>query len=194
MVIVGVGDAFYKQDDKAVVGIFLFLVNSDLSRTSPIFWKTKKIYRVCHSSKDAERLKLLKMVDDSVLTARQLELLLYGDVLNRIPIHLFTDLESTLESVASSKQITTKTLRNVIVDLKERLIRGEVSSYSWLPTISMWADILTKEKKVPQELEDVLKSNRMNHGNTSINKVMAFGQEVWMVNIRNRNNTSPSVQ
>ena len=43
-------------------------------------------------------LNLLKMVDDTVLAARQLELLLYGDVLNRISIHLFTDSESTLES------------------------------------------------------------------------------------------------
>ena len=37
---------------------------------------------------------------------------------------LFTDSESTLESVASSKQIVTKTLRMTIVDLKERLIKG----------------------------------------------------------------------
>ena len=56
----------------------------------------------------------------------------------------------------------------------------------------MWADILTKEKKVPPELEDVLKRNEMNLGDTSVNKVMAFGQEVRMVNIRNRNNSSSS--
>ena len=132
------------------------------------------------------------MVDDLVLAARHLELLLYGDVLNRIPIYLYTDSESTLESVASSKQISTKTLRNVIIDLKERLINGEITSYAWLPTTSMWAYILTKEKKVPQELEKVLKMNKMDLGDTSVNKVMAFGQEVWMVNIRNRNNSSSS--
>ena len=134
-------------------------------------------------------LNLLKMVDDAVLAARQLELLLYGDVLNRIPIHLFTDSESTLESLASLKQISTKSLRNVVVDLKERLIKDEVSSYAWLPTQSMWADILTKEKKIPLELEDVLMENRMNLGETGINKVLAFGQEVRMTNIRNRRNS-----
>ena len=137
-------------------------------------------------------LNLLKMVDDAVLAARQLELLLHGDVLNRIPIHLFTDSESTLESVASSKQISTKTLRNVIFDLKETLTKDEISSYSWLPTHSMWADILTKEKKVPLELEDVLTKKKMDLGDTLKDKVMAFGQEVRMTNIRNRNNLSSS--
>ena len=122
------------------------------------------------------------MVDDAVLAARQLELLLYGGVLNRIPIHLYTDSESTLESVASSKQISTKTLRNVIVDLKERLVNGEVTSYAWLPTSDMWADILTKEKRVvPSKLEDVLKRNEMDLGDASVNKVLAFGQEVRMI-------------
>ena len=86
-------DASYKQDDKAIGRIFLFLANSSMTRAAPIFWKTKQIERVCHSSKDAETLYLLKMVDDSVLAAHQLELLLYGEVINRIPIRLYTDSE-----------------------------------------------------------------------------------------------------
>ena len=141
---------------------------------APIFWKSKQIQRFCHSSKDVETLILLEMVDDSVLAACQLELLLYGEVINRIPIRLYTDSESTLESVASSKQIITKTLRNVIVDLKERLVNGEISSYAWLPTQNMWADILTKEKQLPETLEDVLIRNIMDLGDTTLNKVQAF--------------------
>ena len=93
-------------------------------------------------------LNLLRMVNDSVLAARQLELLLYGDVINRIPVYLYTDSESKLESVASSRQISNKTLRNVIVDLKERLVNGEITSYAWLSTHNMWANIHTKEKNV----------------------------------------------
>ena len=77
------------------------------------------------------------MVDDAVLTSRQLELLLYGEIMNRIPVYLFTDSESTLESIASPKQITTKTLRNFITDLKQRLIDEDISSYAWIPTNSM---------------------------------------------------------
>ena len=88
------------------------------------------IDQVCHSSKDAETLNLIKMVFDAVLTSRQLELLLYGDFMNRIPVYLFTDSESTLESIASSKQIATKTLRNMITNLKQRLVNDEIKSYA----------------------------------------------------------------
>ena len=48
--------------------------------------------------------------------------------MNRVPVYLFTDSELTLESIASTKQIATKTLRNVITDLKQRLIDDDISS------------------------------------------------------------------
>ena len=117
LMIVGIGDAFLKTGDKAIGRVILFLTNSSLRRASPIYWKAKQIERVCHSSKDAETLNLLTMVEDSVYAAKQLEKILYRGVLKRIPFSLFTDSESTLESVASLKQIVTKTLRTVIMDL-----------------------------------------------------------------------------
>ena len=131
------------------------------------------------------------MVEDAVFAAHQLEQLLFGEVCGRIPVRLFTDSESTLESVASSKQIVTKTLRMTIVDLKERLIKGEITLVSWLPTERMWADLLTKEKKLPEDLEEVLLRNNMNLQDTSLNEVKAFGQEVRMTNIRNRKTALP---
>ena len=118
------------------------------------------------------------MVDDAVLTSRQLELLLYGDIMKRILVYLFTDSESTLESIASTKQITTKTLRTLFSDLKQILIDEDISSYAWLPTDSVWADILTKEKKMPSTFEEVITKNNLSLGDTTINKVKAFGQEV----------------
>merc|ERR1712163_12550 len=125
-------------------------------------------------------MNLIKMVDDTVLTSRQLELLLYRDIMNRIPVYLFTYSESTLESIASTKQIATKTLRNVIADLKQRLIDDEISSYAWLPTNSIWADILMKEKKMPLTFEKVIATNALSLGDSTVNKVKAFGQEVRM--------------
>ena len=77
-------------------------------------------------------INLLTMVEYSVYAAIQLEQMLYGDVLRRIPICLFTDSESLFKSVASSKQIVTKTLRIVILDLKERLLSGEFTLLAWL--------------------------------------------------------------
>ena len=46
------------------------------------------------------------------------------------------------------------------------------------------ADVLTKEKKILPELEDVFLHNKMKLGNTSINKVISVNQEVWKTNIR----------
>ena len=64
--IVGIGDASLKSGDKAVGGVMLFLTNTLMTRASPIYWKAKQIDRVCHSSKDAETLNLLTMVEYSV--------------------------------------------------------------------------------------------------------------------------------
>ena len=126
------------------------------------------------------------MAKDSIYAGGQLEQMLCGDISRRIPIRLFTDSEATLESVTSSKQIMTKTLKMVIVDLKERLLNGEITSIAWLLTEKMWADLLTKEMKLPDNLEDILSKNKINLPDTRLNEVRAFGQEVRIQNIRNR--------
>ena len=81
-----------------------------------------------------------------------------------------------------------------IFDLKESLLKGDITSISWIPTERMCADLLTKEKKLPEELEDVLLRNDMNLKDTSVNEVKAFGQEVRMTNIRNRKVETPILQ
>ena len=76
-----------------------------------------------------------------------------------------------------------------MVDLKERLVEGDITSYSWLSTDSMWADILTKEMRLPSGLEKVIKNNIMDLPETMVNQVKAFGTEIWMTNIHNRKTT-----
>ena len=76
-----------------------------------------------------------------------------------------------------------------MADLKQRLVNDEISSYAWLPTDSMWADILTKEKKMPPTFDKVIATNALTLGDTTVNKVKAFGQEVLMKNIHNRTET-----
>ena len=96
-----------------------------MTRTAPIYWKSKTISRVCYSSKDAETINISKMMDYTIYAARQIENLYFGDYKRRIKVRLFTDSEPTLESIASSKQIERKTLRPTIVDLKERLVEKD---------------------------------------------------------------------
>ena len=73
--------------------------------------------------------------------------------------------------------------------LKERLVEGDVTLYSRLLTDSMWADILTKEMRLPSGLENVIKNNIMDLPETTVNQVKAFGTEIRMTNIRNRKTT-----
>ena len=81
---------------------------------------------------------------------------------------MYTDSKLMLESIASSRQIDRKTLRMTVRELKE------IESYQWLPTHEMWADVLTKEKKIPEGLKDVFVKNKMRLVDTSVNRVVAF--------------------
>ena len=126
------------------------------------------------------------MMEDAIFAARQLEILMFGDFKKRMKVRLFTDSEATLESIASSKQIERKTLRLTVTDLKERLVDGDINSYSWLPTKSMWADIMTKEMELPSALEDVFLENEMALPKPLMNEVKVIGTEIRMSNIRNR--------
>ena len=72
------------------------------------------------------------------------------------------------------------------MDLKERLVEGDIYTYSWLPTQEMLADVLTKEMKIPQALEDVILKNKISISQPLVNKVKAVGTEIRMVNIHNR--------
>ena len=141
---------------------------------------------MCYSSKDAETLNVLTMVEDAVFTARQLEILLFGDYKKRMKVRIFTDSELTLKSIVFSKQIERKSLRLTVTDLKERLLDGEVYSYSWLPTNSMWANMLTKEMEIPSSLEDAFQQNKMVLPLPLENEFVAIGSEIRMKNIRNR--------
>ena len=68
-------------------------------------------------------------------------------------MRLFTDFESTLKSIASSKQVERKMLRMTVKELKDRLLEGEIELYAWLPTEQMWAHVLTKEMQILDGLE-----------------------------------------
>ena len=79
LIILGIGDASFKVDEKAIGGVILLLSNSAMTRAVPIYWKSKTIERVCYSSKDTETINLVRLMEDAVFAARQLELLLFND-------------------------------------------------------------------------------------------------------------------
>merc|ERR1712240_808526 len=46
--VVGIVDASYKPDDKSVGGMIIVLINEEMTKASPLMWKSKQIDRVCH--------------------------------------------------------------------------------------------------------------------------------------------------
>ena len=63
---------------------------------------------------------------------------------------------------------------------------GEIQSYQWLPTKAMWADGLTKEKEMPEGLKELMVTGKCSIKKGDVNKVICEGDEIKMVNIRNR--------
>ena len=184
--VIGVVDVSYKSDEKSIGGMLIMLVNEKMTVASPIMWKSKQIERVCHSSKDAETLAMSKLLDEVVYIARQIEILLFGDYRKRLPVRIMTDIEPTLESIASTRQIERKGLRMTVQEMKEKLMEGEIVSYQWLSTKEMWADGLTKEMELAEGLRNLLKEGKCNIANQEINKVICQNKEKKMINIRNR--------
>ena len=70
-----------------------------------------------------------------------------------------------------------------MVDLKERLVDGDVLSYSWLPTREILADLMTKETKMNDAFEDIIQENIINIQQPLVDKVVALGMEIRMKNI-----------
>ena len=89
MQLIGIVDTSYKNDEKSVGGMMLSIVDEKMTKASPVMWKSKHIERVCHSSKDAETLALSKLLDEAVYLARQLEILLFGEYKQRMPVRIF---------------------------------------------------------------------------------------------------------
>ena len=186
MQLIGIVDASYKSDEKSVGRLIIMLANEDMTKASPVMWKSKQIERVCHSSKDAETLALSKIVDELTYMARQIEILMFGDSKQRILVRIFTDSEPSLESIASTRQIERKNLRMMVQELKERLMEGDVRLYQWIPTKEMWSDGLTKEMEMAEGLRKLLKTGVCEIQKGEVNKVVYEKEEIRMLNIRNR--------
>ena len=121
-------------------------------------------------------------VDTAVYLSHQLSILLFDNVKQRIPVRVYTDSLPLLESIASSKQVDQRLLRNTMVDLKQKLIDGEVSLYSWIDTKSMTADVLTKEGGEIGNILEVVRQNTFKKANSQQNMVIYNDGEMKLMN------------
>ena len=103
-----------------------------------------------------------------------------------LPVKIFTDSISLLESIGSSKQIEEKMLRNSIADFKEDLEQGLVKSYNWLETKEMLADVLTKECRRNQQIVEILERNVFVNARSEKNQVLLGDGEIKITNKTNK--------
>ena len=107
-------------------------------------------------------------------------MLLFGNCEYRIPVRVYTDSKPLLDSIASTKQVEQKLLRNTTTDLKKKLELGNVESYSWIETKSMTADVLTKEGGDIENILEVVRENEFRKANSQQNMVI-FRETEMMV-------------
>ena len=182
LVLHAVGDASYRCDGPSIGGRLVMLGNKYSDRVSPLFWKSKQIKHVCHSAKEAETRNVMKLVDTSVYLGEQLSALLFGDVNHVIPLQVYTDSRPFLDSVASTKQVEQRLLRNTMADLKRKLESKQVKSYSWIDTKAMTADILTKEGSDIENMLEVIREGVFRKAHSCLNMVIFKDGEMMMVN------------
>ena len=69
-----------------------------------------------------------------------------------------------------------------MMDLKKRLEDKEVTSYSWIGTKAMVADVLTKESGEIENILEVMRENRFRKAHSQQNKVVWENGEIVMKN------------
>ena len=181
LIIHAVGDASYKSDGPSIGGCLIMLGNKNSDRASPLYWKSKQIQKVCHSAKEAETRNVMTLVDTSVYLAEQLATLLFGDVRYKLPLRVYTDSKPLLDSIASTKQVEQRLLRNTMTDLKHKLLNKSVTAFSWIETKAMTADVLTKEGGDVENMLEVVRENVFRKANSKNNMVVYKDGELMML-------------
>ena len=156
------------------------LGNKSTNHASPLYWKSKQIQKVCHSAKEAETRNVMTLVDTSVYLAEQLATLIFGDVNYKIPLRIYTDSKPLLDSIASTKQVDQRLLRNTMTDLKQKLLDKSVIAFSWIETRAMTADVLTKEGGDIENILEVVRENVFRKANSKNNMVVYKDGELTM--------------
>ena len=182
LVLHAVGDASFKSDGPSIGGRLIMLGNRHNDMVSPLFWKCKQIQHVCHSAKEAETRNIMKLVDTSVYLGEQVAALLFGDSKLTIPVKVYTDSMPLLDSIASTKQVEQRLLRNTMTDLKKKLENKQVVGYSWVETRDMTADVLTKEGSDVENILEVIRENKFRRAHSQKNMVTFRDGEMMMTN------------
>ena len=120
--------------------------------------KSKKIQRVVKSTLAVETLALVETLEVCfMIRTILLEIYKKEPHSKTFSIHCFTDSNSLLDSVHSTKTLKEKWLKVDVCITREMFEKNEISLINWCVSEKQLADCLTKEISSPTKLTSVLK-------------------------------------
>ena len=181
-IIYGFTDASFTPGEKATSGQLVLLGNKRNDKIVPLLWKTKLVAKACRSPKDAETITLGTCADLSIFAAQQLEEILTG-VKNgeKFKSILFSDSDSSLKSIVSSKQVERRYLRSDVAILKQFIEGKKIDKIVWVDDPHQIADILTKDKCDKLGLDEMMRDGRLRIVTNRSNYIYHDGRDYKMV-------------
>ena len=110
--------------------------------------------------KDAKTIVLDILIDQVIDFRRQVEELMY-DGKKMVEAKVVTDSLATVESVASTKQVERRQLRNVVQAVQQNLEWKEVHKLCWVQDEYNVAVVLTKERRGKIGLDELMGANKL---------------------------------
>ena len=148
-----------KYGKKSTAGSVILLKGEESGFCAPIHWMSKPITRVTRSTMAAEARALEVALDYAILYSRQLKEIYTGvRTTNGVKVTAFTDSQTLLDAIVSSRQVEDKTLVHLIYGIKDKLLHHEVYRVSWTCTLNMLADGLTKSGVQMQKLMNMIET------------------------------------
>ena len=127
-------------------------------------WKSKIIEKVAPDIKTAETLALEQALDDSIYLGNMLSEIYSGDpTKHKVPIQIFEDSKSLVESIYSTKKVQRKTMRVVISKIQEHLLSGIISEVKHVSSKDQLGDVFTKKGACSKNILKVLENGYIEH-------------------------------
>ena len=152
------------EDDKltkSTMGYFIALCNNS-DRFNPIHWKSRVIDKVAQDTKTAETLALEIALDDAIYLSKFLVEIYHGNKSKyRIPIFIYDDSKSLIQSLYSTKKVKRKTMRVVISRIQQLINDKTVMDVIHVKTKDQVADTLTKKGVSNEKIMQILREGKI---------------------------------
>ena len=142
-------------------------------------WQSR---RVCHSSKDAETLVISKMIDKTTYVARQIEIHLFGEYRQVLPVFYIPIWANFWEHVFLIRQIERKSLWVMVQEFKEKFMKGKVKLYQWIPIDKVWSVGLTNIMDLADGWKKLILNGECELEDKVVNKVvLVIKKSRWLI-------------